>query len=149
MQERSKKGLKPVFSLRKYMSNFKHVPVNVSCKLFDTLIRPIILYNSEVWFMDEYYSVFQSIKRARSNGSTCDTLSLADRYAFEKIHIRFCKCILGIRKTASNFASKAELSRIPMESFIKTQVNIFYARINSQNINLLVKDAFTLNKKNE
>ena len=147
MQELSKKGLKALFSLRKYMSNFRHVPVNVSCKLFDTLIRPVILYNSEVWFMDEYHSVFKSMQRARSNGSDCDILSLADKYAFEKIHIRFCKCVLGIRKTASNFAAKAELGRLPMESFIKTQVNSFYARINSQNINPLVKDAFTLNKK--
>jgi hypothetical protein len=29
------------------MSNFQHVPVDLSCKLFDSLIRPIILYKNE------------------------------------------------------------------------------------------------------
>jgi hypothetical protein len=41
IQELAKKGLKKVlFSLRKLFSNFEHLPVNLSCKLFDTLIRP-------------------------------------------------------------------------------------------------------------
>ena len=135
IQELSKKGLKALFSLRKYMSNFKHVPVDISCKLFDTLIRPVILYNSEVWFMDDYFSVFKSIQRSRANGTICDKLSLADKYAFEKIHLRFCRSILEVGKTASNFAVKAELGRLPLEAFIKTQVITFYSRINTQNIN--------------
>jgi hypothetical protein len=43
--------IKTFFSLKKYMSNFQHVPVDLSCKLFDSLIRSIILYNSEIWFI--------------------------------------------------------------------------------------------------
>jgi hypothetical protein len=47
-QELSKKGLKAFFWLKKYLSEFLHVPVELSCKLFDSLIRSIILkYNSE------------------------------------------------------------------------------------------------------
>jgi hypothetical protein len=42
-QELSKKGLKAFFSLKKYLSEFLHVPVELSCKLFDSLIRPIIM----------------------------------------------------------------------------------------------------------
>ena len=57
-QELSKKGLNTLFSLEKYMSN-QHVPVDLSCKLFDSLTRPIILYNSEIWFMEEYFSVLK------------------------------------------------------------------------------------------
>jgi hypothetical protein len=40
--------------LRKLFSNFEQLPVNLSCKLFDTLIRPIISYNCEIWYMNEY-----------------------------------------------------------------------------------------------
>ena len=47
-QELSKKGLKAFFSLKKYLSECLHVPVELSCKLFDSLIRPMILYNSEI-----------------------------------------------------------------------------------------------------
>ena len=44
-QELSKKGLKAFFWLKKYLSEFLHVPVELSCKLFDSLISsgvPII-----------------------------------------------------------------------------------------------------------
>ena len=128
------------------MSNFKHIPVNLSCKLFDALIRPIILYNSEIWFMDDYFSLFKAMQRSEISGRSVDKLSFADRCSYEKIHTRFCKIILGVRKTASNLASKAELGRIPLESFIKTQVNVYYIRINSHDINPLVNDALNLNK---
>jgi hypothetical protein len=38
IQELAKKGLKVLFSVRKLFSNFEHLPVNLSCKLFDTLM---------------------------------------------------------------------------------------------------------------
>ena len=146
-QELSKKGLKAVFSLKKYMADFKHIPVNLSCKLFDALIRPIILYNSEVWFMDEYFTFFKALQRSIISGRNFDRLSLVDRCIFEKIHTRFCKSVLGTRKTACNLAARTELGRLPLEAFIKTQVITYYSRINSQDINPLVRESLVLNKK--
>ena len=114
IQELSKKRLKVLFALNKYMSNFVNVPADLLCKLFDTLIRPILLYNSEVLFMENYLSIYKSVNRSRSHGTICDTLSLGDKFCFEKIHHR-----LGIRKTACNLAAKTELGRFPLDSFIK------------------------------
>jgi hypothetical protein len=74
---------------KKYMSNFQHVPVDLSCKLFDSLIKPIILYNSEIWFMEEYFSVFKAKNRVRIHGTSCDILSLIDRFSMEKVHHKF------------------------------------------------------------
>ena len=68
-----RKHLKHYFHKKKYMSNFHHVSVDLSCKLFDSLIKPIILYNSEIWFMEDYYSIFKAINRATLHGSNCDT----------------------------------------------------------------------------
>ena len=85
------------------MSNFQHVPVDLSCKLFDSLI---ILYNSEIWFMEEYFSVFKAKNRARIHGTSCDILSLIGRFSIEKVHHEFCKSVLGIKKTSSNIAAK-------------------------------------------
>jgi len=68
------------------MSNLQHVPVDLSCKLFDSLIRPIILYNSEIWFMEEYFSVFKAKNRTRIHGTNCVILSLIDRFSMEKVH---------------------------------------------------------------
>ena len=113
------------------MSNFVNVPANLSCKLFDTLIRPILLYNSEVWFMENYLSIYKSVARSRSHGTICDTLSLGVKFCFEKILHRHCKTILGIRKTACNLAAKTELGRFRLDSFIKTLVMMHYSRIHS------------------
>jgi hypothetical protein len=38
------------------------------------------------------------------------------------------------------------LGRLPLDSFIKTQVMLYYSRIQSDGINLLVKEAFNINK---
>ncbi len=128
------------------MSNFQHVPVDLSCKLFDSLIRPIILYNSEIWFMEEYFPIYKAKSRAILHGTTCDILSLTDKFNMEKVHHKFCKSVLGIKKTASNIAAKAELGRLPLDSFVKTQVILYYIRINCPDINPLVKDALSMNK---
>ena len=79
------------------MSEFKHVSVELSCKLFDMLIRPIIIYNSEIWYMDEYLSIFKALNRSKEHGTICDILTLVDRSSFEKIHIKFGKLVLSIR----------------------------------------------------
>jgi hypothetical protein len=54
IQELSKKGLKVLFSMRKIFSNFEQLPLNLSCKLFDTLLRYILTYNCEIWYMEDY-----------------------------------------------------------------------------------------------
>ena len=123
------------------MSEFLHVPVELSCKLFDSLIRPIILYNSEIWYIEDYYYIYKA-----DNGSNCDKLSFVDRFSFEKLHHKFCKAVLGIKKTSCNISAKSELGRLPLDSFIKTQVMLYYSRIQSDGINPLVKEAFNINK---
>jgi hypothetical protein len=93
------KGSKKVlFSLRKLFSNFEHLPVNLSCKLFDTLIRPVLQYNCEVWYMDDYLPLYRAILRAEKNNKACDKLSSDYKTSYEKIHTKYCKIILGLKK---------------------------------------------------
>ena len=120
IQELAKKGLKVLFSQRKLFSNFEHLPVNLSCKLFDTLIRQVLQYNCEVWYMDDYLLLYRAILRAEKNIKICDKLSFDYKTSYEKNHTKYCKIILGLKKTASNIASNAELGRFPLSSFIKT-----------------------------
>jgi hypothetical protein len=96
--------------------------------------------------MEEYFSVFKAKNRARIHGTSCDILSLIDRFSMEKVHQKFCKSVLGIKKTSSNIAAKSELGRLPLDTFIKTQVVLYFSRINCKEINLLVQEAFKLNK---
>ena len=104
------------------------------------------MYNSEIWYMNEYLSIFKAKNRAFIHGTRSDILPMKHKLSFDKIHNKFCKLVLGIRKTSSNIAAKSELGRVPLDSFIKTQILMYYSRINSSNINPLVKEAFYLNK---
>ena len=79
--------------MRKIFSNFEKLTVNLSCKLFDTLLRPILTYNCEIWYIEDYRPIYRAFIRADKNNKTCDTLSLEDKTSYEKIHTRFCKTI--------------------------------------------------------
>ena len=93
VQELSKEGLTVLFSMRKIFSNFEKLTVNLSCKLFDTLLRPILAYNCEILYIEDYLPIYRALIRADKNNKTCDTLSLDDKTSYEKIHTRFCKTI--------------------------------------------------------
>jgi hypothetical protein len=71
---------------------------------------------------------------------------LEEKFQYEKVHNKFCKSVLGLKKTASNIAAKSELVKFPLDFFIKIQVMIYFTRINLSDINLLLKEAFNINK---
>ena len=58
-------------------------------RIFDTKIKPIILYGSEIWGVKKYNDV-------------------------ENVHIKYCKLVLNVGKTTWNFAAMAECERYPM-----------------------------------
>ena len=99
------KGLKAIFSLKCKILDFEFSSIKLKSKLFDTLIRPITTYESEIWISDFSQKV---------------------NLPFEKIHSRFCKYLLGVHKKASNFVSRCELGRLPIISFITSLVFKYY-----------------------
>ncbi len=48
--ELSKKGNKVMFSMFKYLNLLSNIPIRIYKKLFDSLIKPILTYNSEIWY---------------------------------------------------------------------------------------------------
>ena len=58
------------------------------------------------------------------------------------MHNKYCKAILGIKKSACNIAAKSELGRFPFDSFIKTQILMYFCRLNTDAINPLLKEAY-------
>ena len=44
-----KKGNKILASVRRMLSNCDYIPTQVYCKLFDTVIKPALLYGNEIW----------------------------------------------------------------------------------------------------
>ena len=64
------------------------------------MIQPVLLYNCEVWFPEEYLPVLRATDRANRNGTTCDLLSFEEKRSYEKVHIKYCKAMLGIKNLA-------------------------------------------------
>ena len=54
------------------------IPIDLQFKLFDTLILPILIYGCEIWG-------YENTKQ------------------LEKLHLQFCRNILGVRTTTPNF----------------------------------------------
>ena len=68
--------------------------VNTKLLLFDRLVVPILLYGSEV-------------------------CGIYDMKEIDKVHIKFCKSILGVRPQTPNLAVFGELGRLPLSLLAK------------------------------
>ena len=90
------------------------------CHLFDSLVRPVADYGSEIW------------------GNT-------QAEELELIHRKFCKFALGLPTTASYLACYGELGRSPLEIRRKVQLIKYWLRIKTDwTVSPLVKDACIL-----
>ena len=81
---------KALFQLHKTLHKFKNVPVSLTLDLFDKFISPILNYASEMWGFHSAPEI-------------------------ERIHLTFCKHILGVKKTTQNDFVYGLLGRHPLQ----------------------------------
>ena len=82
--------------------------IQTSINLYDHLIKPIVLYASEIW------GIFKTnTARCKKNDDFLLESIYAENIA-DKSHIRFLKYILGVNKNASNLAVLSETGRYPL-----------------------------------
>ena len=81
-----------------------NIPIDIQLKLFDFMIAPILLYDSEIWGFENTNII-------------------------EKVHLKFCKRILNIKSCTPNFMVYGELGRFPLEIDIKLRMLSFYSRM--------------------
>ena len=105
-----------------------NLPVKVANNLFDSLVTPIMTYNSEVTYLDTFISIYRAKKRASTNDKEVDLFYFIDKTPIENLHLSFYKYVLGIRKKASNLAVRLELGRLPAENFIKSQTLLYFCK---------------------
>ena len=89
-------ALHAFFGLRRH-TDFNKLKPSLAFKIFDSMISPILTYNSEVW------GAF-----AKSDFKSSDSS------AIEKTHLQFCKRYLEVHNKASNIACRAELGKFPL-----------------------------------
>ena len=105
--EQALKAANQLLALSKRMS----FDVKTKLKLFDSLVSPILLYASEVWGIYEYEHI-------------------------DKIHIKFCKNILGVRTQSPNYAVYGDLGRYPLSVIAKERSIKFWLKILTNNNSL-------------
>jgi hypothetical protein len=143
--ELSKKSSKVMFSMFKYLNPIGNVSIKIYKKLFKSLVKPILMYNSEIWYMDFYEKILKTIAANKSN-SNFDLINSLDTSFLEKVNLKFCKFVFGISKKSVNIAARAEISQYPSDVYIKLQVLKYMARISNKDNNPLLLDAYSLSK---
>jgi hypothetical protein len=94
--ELKKIALKALHRLKTDMGKFFRTDVDLTIKLFNTLIKPILLYGSEVW---------GAVSKPNMNVDP-----------IEAVHVKFCKMLLGVGTKATNNACRAELGLFPIRT---------------------------------
>ena len=70
--------------------------IKTKLALFDSLVTPILLFGAEVWGLYDYSCI-------------------------DKIHIKFCKIILGVRQQTPNYSVYGEFGRFPLSVIAKRE----------------------------
>ena len=86
------RALRAYYSLKGNMGRYFMLCPETTLHLFDTLIKPILLYNSDFW----------------------GCLKMPGNNPIENLHMRFCKDLLGVQRQTTNIGVLLELGKIPL-----------------------------------
>lgn len=126
------KALKALFKIHRSFGGINPSP-KIYNKLFDTLIKPIILYASEIWGVESI---------SKLNKDTIKYFDDLDKDPPEKLHTKFCKLNLLVSKNTSNAATKKELGRQPLIVDINNQILKYWLRLENSTDNAILNDAY-------
>ena len=109
----AEKALKAMFPLSSVIADF-HIPCTKAVQLFNSLIKPIALYNSENWASltppppppPHQISAIQQNKTSLFSYITGTEIS--------KVHLKFVKYILDVKRNCSNVAALGEMGELPL-----------------------------------
>ena len=100
----SGQALKAMFKLNQYLYHFTDLSPNHTFDLFDPLIRPILCYGTQVWVFSK------PVKQERN-------------------HLKFCKKLLGVKKSTPNGFVYGELGRVTMQNGIFYSILSYWFKI--------------------
>lgn len=134
-----KKSLKAFFKLKKDLLSL-NPNIRTSMHVFDHTIKPILLYGSDIWGMFNPFTM--KCKKENPSFDNIYSGSLC-----EKIHLKFCKFILGVHKRTTNIAVLSELGRFPLYfNIIKCMLLYWYRLENLGKEFPLLKEAYNETK---
>ena len=121
IKELSIKARRAYFAISTVFNENYNMSPRLMMKLFDTLIKPIATYASEIWGAFGH--------KDRKNIQYLDYLFKNLRSPYEQLHLKFCKRTMGVSKRTSNIGCLAELGRFPINYNIICAVCNYYSRL--------------------
>ena len=122
-----RKASKAMYSIRRSLFSDK---INT---LFDSCVKPILLYCSEIWCLDNLVTSKCNIEEKHFS---CPPV---------KVQIKFIKHLLGVNRSAVNLAVFSELGVVPISvDALKLSVGFWLHLVNSHNSSL-VNNAYKVN----
>ena len=106
--------------LRNQMGTSFNQCIPIAFDLFDTMIKPILLYSSDFW----------------------GCLKLPKENPIDKLHMMFCKQLLGVQKQTTNIGVLLELGRIPLNIYACKYAIKNWERIKGKNSNDLLLSSY-------
>lgn len=131
-----KKGVKAFFKYLKYFKNIKP-GIETLMHIFDHTVKPVLLYGSEIW------GSFDSKKLNKNNP---DYHKFCVDLKPEKVHLKFCRFILGVNRHATNLAVYGELGRYPIMIDVLASMIKYFKRIKTSD-NTLLNNAYQASKE--
>ena len=117
----SKKAYKVLATEKRLFSNSDTTTITIKNKLFDALVKPILLYGCEIW-----------------GPELLSDKTHFDKSTIEQVHIKFCKQTLN----TPCIACRAEIGRYPLSIDIKASIFSYWLRLQHETVNPLLKEAF-------
>ena len=109
------------------LTYFSKLKPSLANKIFDTMIPPILTYNSEVWgaFVKSDFKSW-------------------DNSGIEKTHLHFCKRYLEVHNKSSNVACRSELGRFPLIIDINNKILNYLNYLQEKDENSIVKQSLKI-----
>ena len=129
--DKARKALVPISSL---VAQF-NIPSDKALYLFNSMIRPIAMYNSENLAQLTEHQI-NSV-----NDNKNSLIFYVNKAYPNTVHQKFLKFILGVKSNCSNLATLGELGEIPVILHGFASLLSFWHRINNMDENTIVKQA--------
>ena len=132
----NKKALGAMFTLLKTMNKHYAGNVNILLELFDKMVVPIAIYNSEVW---------GNMLLPKNEKPTNYLYENNITNIVEKLQNRFLKYILGVHTKSTNWVVRSELGRMPLTMIVYERIIKYFQHIYKSKSNI-VQEALMINK---
>ena len=121
----SKKATKILSIIKRSFYNIDSATIAIKNKLFNALVKPVLLYACEIWGPEllSYKTHF-------------------DKSTIEQVHIKFYKQTLNVLWYTENIACRAELGRYPLSIDIKASIFNYWQRLKHSCNKVLLSETF-------